>query len=143
MPTLTSLSSVFRSALTNLYEPATLVTVTLVEDGMGGTLPVADLTGWVLASGAWDDTGQWRTDLPYGESSTRIERPVRIQEDRITEETRQAGGYTLDTKRFIILQDGGTLDGDSQLIVGAVTYDLSVPEQDPVKAYWYVIGVPH
>lgn len=113
MPTLTSLSSVFRSALTNLYEPATLVTNAWVEDGQGGG------------------------------SYTSTSRPVRIQEDRITEETRQAGGYTLDTKRFIILQDGGTLDGDSQLFVGAVRYDLSVPEQDPVKAYWYVIGVPH
>lgn len=112
MPTLTSLSSVFRTALSGLYEPATLASNTWVPDEFGGGSYVA------------------------------TQRPVRIQEDRITEETRQAGGYTLDTKRFIILQDGGTLNGDSQLIVGGVTYDLSVPEQDPVKAYWYVTGVP-
>lgn len=144
MPTMTALSSVFRSALSSLYEPATLVTVNNVPDGMGGTLPVADLQGWVLETGAWQDAGVWRTDLPYSfdGSSTVTGRPVRVQEDRIKEETRQAGGYSQQAKRFIILQDGGDLTGDSRLTVGGVTYDLSEPEQDPVKAYWYVIGVP-
>lgn len=112
MPTMTALSSVFRSALSSLYEPATLSSETWVPDGQGGG------------------------------TTTSTSRTVRIQEDRIKEETRQAGGYSLDTKRFIILQDGGVLTGDSRLLVGTVTYDLSEPEQDPVKAYWHVIGVP-
>lgn len=109
---MTALSSVFRSALSSLYEPATLTSVVFVGDGVGGG------------------------------STTETSRSVRVQEDSIKEETRQAGGYSLDTKRFIILQDGGVLTGDSRLTVGGVTYDLSEPEQDPVKAYWYVIGVP-
>ena len=112
MPTMTALSSVFRTTLASLYEPATLTNEQWVPDGMGGG----------------------------GTVSTA--RTVRVQEDRIKEETRQAGGYSMDAKRFIILQDGGTLDGDSRLEIGGVTYDLSEPEQDPVKAYWYVIGVP-
>lgn len=112
MPSLTSLSSVFRSALHNLYEPATLTSNTWTPDGMGGG------------------------------SQTSTSRAVRVQEDRITEETRAAGGFTMDSKRFIILQDGQPLNGDARLTVGGVDYDLSVPEQDPVKAYWYVIGVP-
>lgn len=109
---MTALSSVFRTTLASLYEPATLVTVAFVDDGQGGG------------------------------STTTTSRSVRVQEDRITEEARQAGGYTQEAKRFIILQDGGTLTGDSQLIVGGRTYALNTPEQDPVKAYWYVIGVP-
>lgn len=109
---MTALSTVFRTALSGLYEPATLVSVVFVSDGKGGG------------------------------STTETSRSVRIQEDRIKEETRQAGGFTMDAKRFIILQDGGALTGDSRLKVGSVTYDLSEPEQDPVKAYWYVIGVP-
>lgn len=112
MPSLTSLSSVFRSALQNLYEPATLTSNTWVPDGMGGG------------------------------SQTSTTRAVRVQEDRITEETRAAGGFSMDAKRFIVLQDGQPLNGNDRLTVGGVTYDLSVPEQDPVKAYWYVIGVP-
>lgn len=109
---MTALSSVFRSALSSLYEPATLSSETWVPDGQGGG------------------------------STTSAARTVRIQEDAIKEETRQAGGYTREAKRFIILQDGGVLTGDSRLLVAGVTYDLSEPEQDPVKAYWYVIGVP-
>lgn len=112
MPTMTALSSVFRSALSSLYEPAVLSTVSWVPDGQGGG------------------------------TTTSASRDVRVQEDRIKEETRQAGGYSQQAKRFIILQDGGVLTGDSRLTVGGVTYDLSEPEQDPVKAYWYVIGVP-
>lgn len=109
---MTALSTVFRTALSGLYEPATLVTVAFVDDGQGGG------------------------------STTTTSRSVRVQEDRITEETRQAGGYTQEAKRFIILQDGGALTGDSRLTVGGRTYALNTPEQDPVKAYWYVIGVP-
>lgn len=79
-----------------------------------------------------------------GGSTTVSSQSVKVQEDRITEEARLAGGYSQLAKRFIVLQSGtsGWLTGDSELTVGGVTYMLSTPEQDPAKAYWYVVGVP-
>jgi hypothetical protein len=96
------------------YLDATLRTVTLVDDGSGGG------------------------------TTTSTTQAVKVQEDRITEEARLAGGYSQLAKRFIVLQAGtsGPLTGDSELTVGGVTYMLSAPEQDPAKAYWYVVGVP-
>jgi hypothetical protein len=96
------------------YLDGTLTTVTLVGDGQGGG------------------------------STTVSSQSVKVQEDRITEEARLAGGYSQLAKRFIVLQAGitGPLTGDSELTVGGVTYMLSTPEQDPAKAYWYVVGVP-
>lgn len=82
----------------------------------------------------------------YGGGSNTLSDPVnvKVQEDRITEEARAAAGYSQLAKRFIVLQAGvtGPLTGDSELTVGGVTYMLSTPEQDPAKAYWYVVGVP-
>lgn len=96
------------------YLDGTLTTVTLVDDGNGG--------------GTTSSTTQ----------------AVKVQEDHITEEARAAAGYSQLAKRFIVLQAGvtGPLTGDSELTVGGVIYMLSTPEQDPAKAYWYVVGVP-
>jgi hypothetical protein len=129
------------------YLDATLRTVHLVPDEYGGgTADPVDLTGWVLQSGSWDDGGTWRTGIQWdiSKESWVLSQAVKAQEDRITEEARLAGSYSQLAKRFIVLQSGtsGWLTGDSELTVGGVTYMLSTPEQDPAKAYWYVVGVP-
>lgn len=135
------------SVMSRFYLPATLRTVIIYpDDGGGGTGEIIDIGGWVLEFDAWDDTGLWLEGLPWDISGYVIatSQPVKVQEDRITEEDRAAGGYSQKAKRFIILQSGttGLLTGDSELIVDGETYMLSAPEQDPAKAYWYVVGVP-
>lgn len=100
------------SVMGSFYLDGTLVQVTLVPDGQGGG------------------------------TETTTTQSVKVQEDIIREENRSL--YSQNAKRFIVLQAGvtGSLDGDCRLTVGGVTYALSRPEQDPAKAYWYVIGVP-
>lgn len=102
------------SVMGTFYLDATLRQATFVEDGYGG-----------------------------GET-TYVSVGVKVQEDQITEEDRAAAGWQQTAKRFIVLQSGtiGGLDGDCELAVGGVTYMLSLPQQDPAKAYWHVVGVP-
>lgn len=108
---------------------------------------IASLMGDVMGAFYLDGTLRTVTfvgDGQGGGSTTTTTQAVKVQEDRITEEARAAAGYSQLAKRFIVLQSGitGPLTGDSELTVGGVTYMLSTPEQDPAKAYWYVVGVP-
>lgn len=108
---------------------------------------IATLMGDVMGQFYLDGTLRTVTfndDGQGGGTTTTTTQAVKVQEDRITEEARAAAGYSQLAKRFIVLQSGitGPLTGDSELTVGGATYMLSTPEQDPAKAYWYVVGVP-
>lgn len=108
------IAAIMGDGMGDFYLTATLRTVTFVDDGQGGG------------------------------STTTTTQSVKVQEDMIREEARAAGGFSQNAKRFIVLQSGvvGGLSGNDELTVGGVTYMLSTPEQDPAKAYWYVVGVP-
>lgn len=108
------IQSLFGTVMGTFYLDATLIHVTNDFDDEGGT------------------------------SETTSSQPVKVQEDMVSEETRSAGNFSQNEKRFIVLQKGvtGALDGDSRLTIGGVTYALRNPEQDPAKSYWLVRGVP-
>lgn len=108
------IQSLFGTVMGSFYLDATLIGVTLIYDDEGGT-----------------------TETPTSQ-------PVKVQEDMVSEETRAAGNFSQNEKRFIVLQKGvtGVLDGDSRLTIGGITYALRNPEQDPAKSYWLVRGVP-
>lgn len=108
------IQSLFGTVFGAFYLDATLITVTNVYDGQGGT------------------------------TETTSSQTVKVQEDAVSEITRAQGNFSQNEKRFIVLQKGvtGQINGNSRLTIGGVTYALREPDQDPAKSYWLVRGVP-
>lgn len=108
------IQSVFATAFGSFYLPATIVRVTVAPDGTGGNI----------------------------ETPTEI--PCKVQQDAITDQMRQSGGYTEDDARFLILQAGvGPLNSDDRLIFEGTEYLLSNPTQDPGRSYWACRATPN
>jgi hypothetical protein len=69
--------------------------------------------------------------------------PCKVQVDRCTEAMRREPGYTARDVRLIVLQQGVTmdLDTDCRVTVKGVTYDIGSVDVDPARSYWDCRGI--
>lgn len=105
--------AVFGQAFGSLYLPATLIRVTLTEDGMGGYLP------------------------PVTESI-----PARGQLDNADKTMRETPGFVETDMKIILLQSGlaVTPTTDDEIIIRGITWQIFRIRRDPADSQWVIHG---